>query len=72
MVGLDGKPVQKSLRQMLEEWIAFRQTTITRRSQHRLNKVLDRIHILEGRQTVLLNIDEVIAIIRHATSPRRR
>jgi hypothetical protein len=51
MVGLDGKPVQKSLRQMLEEWIAFRQTTITRRTQHRLNKVLDRIHILEGRQT---------------------
>ena len=70
MVGLDGKPVQKSLRQMLEEWIAFRQTTITRRSQHRLNKVLDRIHILEGRQLVLLNIDEVIAIIRHAEEPK--
>ena len=70
MVGLDGKPVQKSLRQMLEEWIAFRQTTITRRSQHRLNKVLDRIHILEGRQTVLLNIDEVIAIIRQADDPK--
>ncbi len=70
MVGLDGKPVQKSLRLMLEEWIAFRQTTITRRSQHRLNKVLDRIHILEGRQTVLLNIDEVIAIIRAADEPK--
>jgi len=70
MVGLDGKPVQKSLRQMLEEWIAFRQTTITRRSQHRLNKVLDRIHILEGRQLVLLNIDEVIAIIRQAEDPK--
>jgi topoisomerase-4 subunit A len=64
--------VQKSLRQMLVEWIAFRQQTITRRSQHRLQKVLDRIHILEGRQLVLLNIDEVIAIIRAATSPRRR
>ena len=70
MVGLDGKPVQKSLRQMLEEWIAFRQTTITRRTQHRLAKVLDRIHILEGRQTVLLNIDEVIAIIREAEEPK--
>jgi DNA gyrase/topoisomerase IV subunit A len=68
MVGLDGKPVQKSLRQMLEEWIAFRQTTITRRTQHRLNKVLDRIHILEGRQLVLLNIDEVI---RHHPRQRR-
>ncbi|NMM77369.1 DNA topoisomerase IV subunit A [Acidovorax sp. SRB_24] len=70
MVGIDGKPVQKSLRRMLEEWIAFRQGTITRRSQHRLTKVLDRIHILEGRQTVLLNIDEVIAIIRAAEEPK--
>lgn len=70
MVGIDGRPVQKSLRQMLEEWIAFRQTTITRRSQHRLDKVLDRIHILEGRQTVLLNIDEVIAIIRQSDEPK--
>jgi topoisomerase-4 subunit A len=70
LVGIDGKPVQKSLRQMLEEWIAFRQTTITRRTQHRLDKVLDRIHILEGRQMVLLNIDEVIAIIRAAEDPK--
>ncbi len=70
MVGLDGRPVQKSLRQMIEEWIAFRQTTITRRSRHRLDKVLDRIHILEGRQTVLLNIDEVIAIIRQSDEPK--
>ncbi len=70
MVGIDGKPVQKSLRQMLTEWIEFRQGTITRRSRHRLSKVLDRIHILEGRQTVLLNIDEVIAIIRGADEPK--
>jgi len=70
MVGLDGRPTQKSLRQMLEEWIAFRQTTIERRSRHRLDKVLDRIHILEGRQLVLLNIDEVIAIIRQSDEPK--
>jgi topoisomerase-4 subunit A len=70
MVGLDGRPTQKSLRQMLEEWIEFRQATIERRSQHRLNKVLDRIHILEGRQLVLLNIDEVIAIIRQSDEPK--
>ena len=70
MVGLDGKPAQKSLRQMLCEWIEFRQTTLQRRSQFRLDKVLDRIHILEGRQLVLLNIDEVIAIIRQADEPR--
>ncbi|NCT96405.1 MAG: DNA topoisomerase IV subunit A [Comamonadaceae bacterium] len=70
VIGLDGRPVQKSLRQMLVEWIEFRQTTITRRSQHRLDKVLDRIHILEGRQLVLLNIDEVIRIIRHSDEPK--
>ena len=71
MVGLDGRPVQKSLRQMLNEWIQFRQQTIERRSQHRLAKVLDRIHILEGRQLVLLNIDEVIAIIRQSDEPKQ-
>lgn len=71
MVGLDGKPVQKSLRQMLVEWIEFRQRTIEKRSRHRLDKVLDRIHILEGRQLVLLNIDEVIAIIRASDEPKQ-
>ena len=69
--GLDGRPTQKSLRQMLLEWIDFRQQTIERRSKHRLEKVLDRIYILEGRQLVLLNIDEVIAIIRQADEPRQ-
>ena len=62
--------MQKSLRQMLLEWIEFRQATIERRSRHRLDKVLDRIHILEGRQLVLLNIDEVIAIIRSSDEPK--
>mgnify|MGYP000264503916 FL=1 len=70
MVGLDGRPVQKSLRQMLQEWIAFRQATLTRRSQHRLGKAQERIHILQGRQIVLLNIDEVIALIRESDEPR--
>jgi len=70
MVGIDGKPTQKSLRQMLNEWIAFREITVEKRSRHRLGKVQDRIHILEGRQLVLLNIDEVIAIIRAAEDPK--
>ena len=70
VIGIDGRPVQKSLRQMLTEWIAFRQATVQRRTQHRLAKVLDRIHILEGRQLVLLNIDEVIRIIRNADEPK--
>jgi topoisomerase IV subunit A len=69
-IGLDGVPKQKTLREMLTEWIEFRATTIERRSRHRLEKVLDRIHILEGRQLVLLNIDEVIAIIRQSDEPK--
>ncbi len=71
MIGRDGKPVQKSLRQVIAEWIDFRLATVQRRSQHRLDKVLDRIHVLEGRQLVLLNIDEVIHIIRNSDEPKQ-
>ncbi len=70
MVGADGRPTQKSLRQVLNEWIAFRLATVQRRTRHRLDKVLDRIHVLEGRQLVLLNIDEVIRIIRASDEPK--
>ena len=70
MVGADGRPTQKSLRQMLAEWVGFRMETVQRRTRHRLNHVLDRIHVLEGRQLVLLNIDEVIRIIRGADEPK--
>ncbi len=70
MIGADGRPTQKSLRQMLAEWLGFRQQTVQRRTQFRLAKVLARIHILEGRQLVLLNIDEVIRIIRQADEPK--
>ncbi|HVZ46333.1 MAG TPA: DNA topoisomerase IV subunit A [Ramlibacter sp.] len=71
VVGLDGRPAQKSLRQLLAEWLEFRQRTIERRSRHRLEKVDGRIHILEGRQLVLLNIDEVIRIIRASDEPKQ-
>jgi topoisomerase IV subunit A len=70
MVGADGRPTQKSLRAMLAEWIGFRVETVQRRTRHRLDRVLDRIHVLEGRQLVLLNIDEVIRIIRNADEPK--
>jgi topoisomerase-4 subunit A len=70
MVGGDGRPCQKNLREMLEEWIAFRKATVTRRTRHRLSKVNDRIHILEGRMIVFLNIDEVIRIIRESDEPK--
>ncbi|MBV8471037.1 MAG: DNA topoisomerase IV subunit A [Burkholderiaceae bacterium] len=70
MIGADGRPTQKSLRQILVEWLGYRLATVQRRSQHRLDKVLARIHVLEGRQLVLLNIDEVIAIIRQSDEPK--
>nr|MCU0952226.1 DNA topoisomerase IV subunit A [Burkholderiaceae bacterium] len=70
MIGRDGRPRQKGLLQILSEWIAFRVDTVRRRSQHRLQKVQDRIHILEGRQAVLLNIDKVIKLIRNSDEPK--
>jgi topoisomerase-4 subunit A len=70
MVGSDGRPVQKGLRQILAEWVQFRMATVQRRTAHRLRKVHERIHVLEGRQTVLLNLDEVIRIIRNADEPK--
>jgi topoisomerase IV subunit A len=70
VVGSDGRPVGKGLRRILTEWINFRLDTVQRRTQHRLQKVLDRIHVLEGRQLVLLNIDKVIRIIRESDEPK--
>ena len=70
MVGRDGRPVQKGLRTILREWVDFRLATVQRRTEHRLAKVLDRIHVLEGRQLVLLKIEEVIRIIRNADEPK--
>ncbi|ALL64519.1 Topoisomerase IV subunit A [Paraburkholderia caribensis MBA4] len=70
MVGADGRPRQKGLGEILREWVGFRFATVTRRTQHRLGKVNDRIHILEGRMIVFLNIDEVIRIIRESEEPK--
>ncbi len=70
MVGLDGRPTGKNLREVLFEWLQFRFSTVTRRTQHRLDQVLDRIHVLEGRMIVLLNVDKVIKIIRNADDPK--
>ena len=70
MIGVDGRPRQKGLITILREWCGFRLATLTARSRHRLGKVLDRIHILEGRQLVLLSIDEVIATIRESDEPK--
>jgi len=70
MIGLDGKPKVKGLREILVEWLAFRTETVRRRLQYRLDKVIARLHILDGLLIAYLNIDEVIAIIRTEEYPK--
>jgi len=70
MIGIDGKPRVKDLRTILSEWLQYRTQTVRRRLQHRLDKVLARIHVLEGLLVAYLNIDEVIRIIREEESPK--
>ena len=70
MIGGDGRPRQKGLGDILREWIDFRFETVTRRTGYKLGKVKDRIHILEGREAILLNIDKVIQIIRNSDEPK--
>ena len=71
MIGLDHKPAVKGLLQVITEWLTFRRTTVTRRLQHRLDKVLARLHILDGLMIAFLNIDEVIEIIRTEDEPKQ-
>ncbi|WP_265469787.1 DNA topoisomerase IV subunit A [Haemophilus parainfluenzae] len=71
MIGLDHKPAVKGLLQVLTEWLTFRRRTVTRRLQHRLDKVLARLHILDGLMIAFLNIDEVIEIIRTEDEPKQ-
>ena len=70
MIGLDGRPQVKTLRDLLVEWLSFRTETVRKRLQYRLDKVLDRLHVLEGLLVAYLNIDEVIEIIRTKDDPK--
>ncbi|MCK5875583.1 MAG: DNA topoisomerase IV subunit A [Alcanivoracaceae bacterium] len=70
MIGIDGKPRVKSLDVILNEWLQYRMVTVRRRLQHRLDKVMDRLHILDGLLIAFLNIDEVIHIIRNEDDPK--
>ena len=70
VIGLDGRPQVKSLARLLEEWLKFRKEVVRRRLQHRLNKVLSRLHTLDGLLIAHLNIDEVIRIIRNEERPK--
>jgi topoisomerase-4 subunit A len=70
VLGLNGRPQVKGLKQLLTEWLEFRLTTVRRRLEHRLDKVLSRLHILDALMIAFLNIDEVIEIIRYHDDPK--
>ncbi|MCB6182467.1 DNA topoisomerase IV subunit A [Leeia sp. TBRC 13508] len=70
MVGRDGRPQQKNLKQIISEWCSYRFDTVTRRLQHRLSQVEKRIHILDGRMIAFLHIEEVIRVIRESDEPK--
>jgi topoisomerase-4 subunit A len=70
VIGINGKPQVLDLRSLLKQWLTFRMDTVTRRLNHRLDQVVDRLHILEGLLVAYLNIDEVIYIIRHEDKPK--
>ncbi|QXI38043.1 DNA topoisomerase IV subunit A [Pseudomonas xantholysinigenes] len=71
IIGLDGRPQLKNLRQLLLEWLEYRVGTVRRRLQHRLDKVEKRLHLLDGLLTAFLNLDEVIHIIRTEEHPKQ-
>jgi topoisomerase IV subunit A len=70
IIGLDGRPQVKNLKQVLSEWLRFRSDTVTRRLSHRLAKVERRLHLLEGLRIAYLNLDEVIRIVRSEDEPK--
>src|ERR1700749_3238964 len=70
IIGLDGRPRVFGLRELLVQWLEFRTTTVTRRLEHRLDKVSRRLHILDGLLIAYLNLDEVIRIIRREDEPK--
>ncbi len=70
MIGINGRPQVKTLLQILGEWLSFRRQTVVKRLEHALANIIDRLHILDGLLIAYLNIDEVIAIIRHHDDPK--
>jgi len=72
MIGLDGRPQVKNLKTILSEWLEYRNQTVRRRLQYHLDKILKRLHILEGLLIAYLNIDDIIAIIRDEDKPRKK
>jgi len=71
MIGLNGRPQVKGLVALIKEWLVYRKDTVRKRLQHRLNKVMTRLHILEGLRIAFLNLDEVIKIVRSEDRPKQ-
>ena len=71
LISLKGSPKVYSIKDLLSDWIAFRKTTVTRKLEHRLDQVDDRLHILEGLLIVYLDLDKVIKIIRQSDDPKK-
>jgi topoisomerase IV subunit A len=69
-IGLDGRPRQMSLREILQQWIDYRKVTVRRRTEYHVRQLLDRIHVLEGRLLVMLSVDTVIKVIRDSDEPK--
>ena len=72
LIGLNGRPQVMGLKTLLAEWLEYRTQIVRRRLEHRLDAVVDRLHILDGLLTCFLNLDEIIAIIRSADDPRQK
>ncbi len=70
VIGNDGRPGVRNLKELLAEWLDFRRTTVTRRLEFRLDQVVDRLHVLDGLLIAFLNLDEVIRIIRSEEEPK--
>ena len=70
VIGVDGLPAVKDLKTLLKEWLSYRKNTVRRRLRFRLDKLVDRLHVLEGYLIAFLNIDEVIRIIRYEDKPK--
>ncbi len=71
VIGLDGRPKVHNLREMLTQWLKFRSDTVRRRLEYRLQKVIERLHLLDGLLIAFLNLDEVIRIIRQEDEPKK-
>ncbi len=71
MIGLDGRPGVRGLRSLLAEWLEFRRETVRRRLQYRLDRINERLHVLDALKIAYLNVDEVIRIVREAEKPRQ-